>query len=149
MWNIQQVKQFLPFVTMQQRLLHASVNERFRGHHRWLLFCIAVLTDTHNTDYRNCLMNFVRCSNVLRNYMVVSSVGLGQFVEYFTSGVRRADKKYFESEGMKYDFLEGFVENIVYPLITFLVKISLIFTIIKSWTSMLGMKKKTFSKNRI
>ncbi|WP_347485115.1 antiviral RADAR system adenosine deaminase RdrB [Enterobacter sp. HNDS-6] len=106
-WNIQQVKQFLPFVTMQQRLLHASVDERFRGHHRWLLFCIAVLTDTHNTDYRNCLMNFVRCSNVLRNYMVVSSVGLGQFVEYFTSGVRRADKKYFESEGMKYDFLEG------------------------------------------
>lgn len=106
-WTIQQVKQFLPCVTMQQRFLHASVNERFRGHHRWLLFCIAVLTDTHNTDYRNCLMNFVRCSNVLRNYMVVSSVGLGQFVEYFTSGVRRADKKYFESEGMKYDFLEG------------------------------------------
>lgn len=103
-WTLQDIKRLLPCANLQQRLLHASVNEDYRGHHRWLLFCSALMVDVFNNDYMNCLTNFIRCSNILRNYMVVSSVGLGQFVEFFTSGGRRANKKYFENEGMKYDF---------------------------------------------
>jgi len=102
-WSLQNISKTLPCKNIQQKLLHSSINESYRGHHRWLLFCSALLVDTYNDNYMSCLTNFIRCSNILRNYMVVSAVGLGQFVEYFTSGIRRADKKYFEEEGMKYD----------------------------------------------
>lgn len=89
--------------TMQQRILHVAVQSQARGHQRWLLFCCGLMLGKHKPDYMGCLTNLIRISNVLRNYMVVSAVGLGQFVEYFGFDARRSDRKLFTHEVTRYD----------------------------------------------
>ncbi|WP_145603026.1 antiviral RADAR system adenosine deaminase RdrB [Yersinia intermedia] len=89
--------------TIQQRALYIALQPEERGHQRWLLFCCGLMLGNHRADYIGCLANLIRVSNVLRNYMVVSAVGLGQFVEYFGFDVRRQDKKLFKQEVTRYD----------------------------------------------
>ncbi|MBQ4837358.1 antiviral RADAR system adenosine deaminase RdrB [Pseudoalteromonas luteoviolacea] len=47
----------------------------------WVLFCLGVLANFKRTP--KMASQFVRASNILRNYMVVWGTGLGQFVESF------------------------------------------------------------------
>ncbi|MBG0749702.1 MULTISPECIES: antiviral RADAR system adenosine deaminase RdrB [Pectobacterium] len=89
--------------TLQQRLLHVSIQPHFKGYHRWMLFCAGLIIGHHRTDYLGCLDNFIRVSNVLRNYMVVSAVGLGQFVEFFRFDARRPNKSLFTTEVTRFD----------------------------------------------
>ena len=73
------------FETAAQQLLAASHLQQHQSANRWLLFCIGLLEPTKHKDtcYQTTLDGFIRTSNILRNYMIVSGVGLGQFVEYF------------------------------------------------------------------
>ncbi|WP_350239038.1 hypothetical protein U1R68_09500 [Pectobacterium colocasium] len=89
--------------TLQQRLLHISMQPHMQGHHRWMLFCAGLIFGQHRVDYLSCLDNFIRVSHVLRNYMVVSAVGLGQFVEFFGFDARRQDKTLFKKEVARFD----------------------------------------------
>ncbi|WP_350312283.1 hypothetical protein OHJ28_12420 [Dickeya fangzhongdai] len=87
----------------QQQLLYAATQQDHAGSQRWLLFCTALLLGTSQIDYDSVLSNLIRVSMILRNYMVVSAVGLGQFVEYFGADVRRADKRFFKQQVPRYD----------------------------------------------
>ncbi|MDY4347644.1 MULTISPECIES: antiviral RADAR system adenosine deaminase RdrB [Pectobacterium] len=89
--------------TLEQRLLHISMQPHMKGHHRWMLFCAGLMFGNHRADYLGCLNNFIRVSHVLRNYMVVSAVGLGQFVEFFGFDARRQDKTLFNKEVTRFD----------------------------------------------
>lgn len=89
--------------TVQQRILYASAQPQHKGYQRWLLFCCGLMLGEHQADYRSTLSNFIRASNILRNYMVVSAVGLGQFVEFFNTKVRRLDNHYSKQEVVRYD----------------------------------------------
>lgn len=90
-------------VTQQQRILQIAIQSDEQGHKRWMLFCCGLMLGEHAAGYEHCLGNLIRVSNILRNYMVVSAVGLGQFVEYFSFGARRADKDLFRREAVRYD----------------------------------------------
>ncbi|WES90421.1 antiviral RADAR system adenosine deaminase RdrB [Dickeya fangzhongdai] len=89
--------------TMQQRILQASSMSRYSGHQRWLLFCCGMMLRQHALAYQDGLDNLIRASIMLRNYMVVSGVGLGQFVEFFSTDIRRVDKPYFSGQVIHYD----------------------------------------------
>lgn len=89
--------------TVQQRMLYTAIRSKEQGHQRWLLFCCGLILGEHDSNYNKVLSNLIRVSNVLRNYMVVSAVGLGQFVEYFGFGPRRQNRKLFQQEVTKYD----------------------------------------------
>ncbi|BBN83698.1 hypothetical protein PA25_36830 [Pseudoalteromonas sp. A25] len=47
---------------------------------RWLLYCLGILSTHSNLNLLKS--QFIRTSNILRNYMVVSGVGLSQFVNH-------------------------------------------------------------------
>lgn len=75
----------------KQLLCHAE-NPQFASQQRWLVWCCGLLlfeSSAQRQDFSDHksfspqLLGFIRASNVLRNYMVVSGVGLGQFVEFF------------------------------------------------------------------
>jgi len=73
------------FDTTAQKLLASSHLQQQQSASRWILFCVGILEPIKDNrpDYQRILDCFIRTSNVLRNYMIVSGVGLGQFVEYF------------------------------------------------------------------
>jgi adenosine deaminase len=54
---------------------------------RWLLFCTGILALDSSAD--KLVSQFVRVSNILRNYIIVSGTGLSQFVESSRFGARR------------------------------------------------------------
>ncbi|MCW2480585.1 antiviral RADAR system adenosine deaminase RdrB [Candidatus Symbiopectobacterium sp. NZEC135] len=89
--------------TEQQKLLFAAVQKKYSGHQRWLLFCCGMMLDEHQSDYQSGLSNLIRISTILRNYMVVSSVGLGQFIEFFGAKIRRANPDYSIQQVVRYD----------------------------------------------
>lgn len=67
-----------------QRLLIAAINEN--GSASWLLLTIAILLllrRSKSTYQISLARTFIQTASVLRNYMVVSGVGLGDFVDYF------------------------------------------------------------------
>ncbi|HEM7187838.1 TPA: hypothetical protein U2I61_002321 [Providencia rettgeri] len=102
-WLLNDFAHIRDAVTLQQRILYMSMKPGERGHQRWLLFCCGLMLGEHNSSYYNALSNLIRAGNILRNYMVVSAVGLGQFVEYFGFAPRRQNKKLFHQEVTKYD----------------------------------------------
>lgn len=53
----------------------------------WVLFCLGALANFKNTP--QMAAQFVRASNILRNYMIVWGTGLGQFVESFSFSARK------------------------------------------------------------
>lgn len=89
---------------IQQNLLYVAMQQEVRAHQRWMLLCCGLLIGNEDPTYHNCLSNLIRTSNILRNYMVVSAVGLGQFVEFFKFPLRTGDKKLFTQEVTQYDF---------------------------------------------
>lgn len=73
-----------------QRLLVAATNEN--GPASWLLLTTAILLLLRQSKsvYQTSLVQaFIQTSSVLRNYMVVSGVGLGDFVDYFGFNYRK------------------------------------------------------------
>lgn len=87
----------------QQLLHHAASPTDYPGHKRWLLFCCGLMLQRRTVSYQSGLENLIRACMILRNYMVVSAVGLGQFVEFFTTDIRRANKSYFKEQVVRYD----------------------------------------------
>ncbi|MEQ3493089.1 antiviral RADAR system adenosine deaminase RdrB [Vibrio sp. SSH13-20] len=59
----------------------------------WIEFCAALLLDKSEEEHA-LLEQFIRLSNIFRNYMIVSGVGLTQFVDFF----RFKPRKGFESK---------------------------------------------------
>ncbi|ACZ76762.1 conserved hypothetical protein [Dickeya parazeae Ech586] len=102
-WSLRDSTLITPPDSGQQQLLYAAMQQGHAGAQRWLLFCSGLLLRTSQPDYDSVLSNLIRASMILRNYMVVSAVGLGQFVEYFGTDVRRADKRFSREQVPRYD----------------------------------------------
>ncbi|MCF6456315.1 antiviral RADAR system adenosine deaminase RdrB [Pseudoalteromonas sp. MMG024] len=73
--------------SLSQKAYLASHFKPVRSDIRWVLFCLGVLANFKNTS--NMASQFVRASNILRNYMIVWGAGLGQFVESFSFSARK------------------------------------------------------------
>lgn len=89
--------------TPQQRILKTATQTHPFGHQRWLLFCCGLMMNTSTNHYPSVLINLIRVCNILRNYMVVSAVGLGQFVDYFDVGRLGASKDNSNSDTVDFD----------------------------------------------
>lgn len=80
-----------------RQLLFHALHSSGSSVNRWLLFCCGLMLHeqqkTQQTDFNCQLLALIRASNVLRNYMITSAVGLGQFVEYFGFKKRKAKNK--------------------------------------------------------
>ncbi|WP_052141000.1 antiviral RADAR system adenosine deaminase RdrB [Pseudoalteromonas piratica] len=57
---------------------------------KWLLFCLGTLWLEQTNENKTAIDQFVRVSNILRNYMVVWGVGLSQFVTFFGFSARNS-----------------------------------------------------------
>lgn len=66
---------------------------------RWLMFCLYTLTKTTSKTIHVDRSRLIRCSNIFRSYMMVSGVGLGQFVTSFGFSLRKSRTK---SNGLDY-----------------------------------------------
>ena len=84
----------------RQLLFHAQ-KTHLQSRQGWLAWCCGLLwcsaskplssAAIHPTNnFNQQLLGFIRASNVLRNYMVVSATGLGQFVRFFGFEHRRS-----------------------------------------------------------
>ncbi|HHF0488479.1 hypothetical protein P3381_07800 [Vibrio parahaemolyticus] len=71
-------------------LMNAAAN--LDHHASWILITTAIsllLRRVRNPHSKKCLTAFIVTSSILRNYMVVSGVGLGDFVRYFNFNYRK------------------------------------------------------------
>jgi hypothetical protein len=100
------------FTTPAQQFLGASNVSNDHNHSRWILFALGLLShksinkeDTKH--FQSTLSCFIRSSNITRNYMIHSGVGLKQFVSFFGFKNRRVDSNYdgleHRANGLKYD----------------------------------------------
>ncbi|HGM9974776.1 TPA: antiviral RADAR system adenosine deaminase RdrB [Proteus mirabilis] len=73
-----------------QLILNNIFKDNIEQKSKWLLFCISLILDneSNNDTYNRFLNNFIITTNILRNYIIVSGVGLGQFVQHFGLGIR-------------------------------------------------------------
>lgn len=79
--------------TPAQKIVKNAVSRTDGNATAWIEFCVAVLHDVGSEEHP-LLEQFVRVSNIFRNYMIVSGVGLTQFVDFF----RFKSRKGFKSE---------------------------------------------------
>lgn len=86
------IKSLYQPATPQQRILSLSTDNDLTGHARWLLFCFGLIMGKEQPSYELVLNNLIRGCNILRNYMVVSALGLGQFIDFF--GASRMGTRY-------------------------------------------------------
>lgn len=89
--------------SLSQRLLQAALDEKSTG--RWLLLITALLLAPQKLNQYGLLSSFILCANILRNYMVVSGVGLGDFVSFFSFSYRKpvSNKASYTTHGLLYD----------------------------------------------
>lgn len=73
---------------------------------RWLLYTTGLLTDN---SANISLIKLIRLCNILRNYMIVSGVGLSQFVEVSRFGMRRSRSEQQNKEQI--DNFEADIDN--------------------------------------
>lgn len=93
--TLDDIKSLYQPATAQQRILSLSTVNDLTGHAKWLLFCFGLMVGKEQPSYQLVLNNLIRGCNILRNYMVVSSLGLGQFMDFFGAarmGVQREKK---------------------------------------------------------
>jgi hypothetical protein len=62
---------------------------------RWIMFCLYNLAKTSNSKNKLKLNRLIRCGNILRSYMMVAGVGLGQFVTHFVFSHRKSNSRDF------------------------------------------------------
>lgn len=79
--------------TPAQKLAKNAISRTDGNATAWIEFCVALLLDKSGEEHP-LLEQFVRLSNIFRNYMIVSGVGLTQFVDFF----RFKSRKGFESK---------------------------------------------------
>lgn len=93
--------------SLSQRLLQAALNEKSTG--RWLLLITALLLAPKKLNQNGLLSSFILCANILRNYMVVSGVGLGDFVSYFTFSYRKptSNSSSYKAHSLLHDLPEN------------------------------------------
>lgn len=94
-------------VTLQQGVFYEAAQHKYHAHQRWLLYTCGIMLGAEYEDYANALSNLIRVSNILRNYMVVSAVGLGQFIDFFGFDYRRIAKKSDTENRIHYDSSAG------------------------------------------
>ncbi|MGI2069752.1 antiviral RADAR system adenosine deaminase RdrB [Shewanella baltica] len=99
-------------ITASQNLLSSSHNFQGKSANRWLMFCCGLLCKKNQSEAYNAqLQRLIRSSNILRNYMTVSGVGLSQFVEYFNFKHRMvgnlSDRIDFKSHSLSYDITQN------------------------------------------
>ncbi|OCH18118.1 hypothetical protein A6E05_12340 [Aliivibrio sp. 1S165] len=94
-------------------LLASAVNES--GPASWVLITTAImllLRQTSNIHKKKYLTAFIMTSSVLRNYMVVSGVGLGDFVQYFKFGYRKPIAGInYRKQSQLYDLTEHYLRE--------------------------------------
>ncbi|HBW0111766.1 TPA: hypothetical protein MEB24_003900 [Klebsiella aerogenes] len=74
----------LPLSNDVNHLLIASTDEE--GHSSWIMIATSIVLQLMNpktASHKSLLQTFIQCSSIMRNYMVVSGVGLGDFVTFF------------------------------------------------------------------
>ncbi|MDG2747123.1 hypothetical protein P7M10_13460 [Vibrio parahaemolyticus] len=79
--------------TPAQKLAKNAISRTDDNATAWIEFCVALLLDK-GVEEHLLLDQFVRLSNIFRNYMIVSGVGLTQFVDFF----RFRSRKGFNSD---------------------------------------------------
>lgn len=89
--------------SLSQRLLQAALDEKSTG--CWLLLITALLLAPQKINKDGLLSSFILCANILRNYMVVSGVGLGDFVSFFSFSYRKpiSNKAGYSTHGLLHD----------------------------------------------
>ena len=92
--------------TLAQKAFLQAHCKPVRSDIRWLLFCIGVVS-TELKDPTTAAQ-FIRVSNILRNYMIVWGTGLSQFVESFGFSARK--KRYLPYQNNSR--LDGLVADI-------------------------------------
>lgn len=92
--------------TLAQKAFLQAHCKPVRSDVRWLLFCIGVVS----TELKDPTIaaQFIRVSNILRNYMIVWGTGLSQFVESFGFSARK--KRYLPYQNNSR--LDGLVADI-------------------------------------
>lgn len=88
-----------------QLILSNIFKDNIEQKSRWLLFCISFILDnnSNNDNYNRNLNNFIINTNILRNYIIVSGVGLGQFVQHFGLDVRYYLTNKSKADNILYD----------------------------------------------
>lgn len=71
-----------------QKIVMNSIARTDSNSTGWIEFCVGVLLDKGYQEHP-LLEQFVRVSNIFRNYMIVSGVGLTQFVNFFRFKYRK------------------------------------------------------------
>ncbi|EKF9423693.1 antiviral RADAR system adenosine deaminase RdrB [Vibrio cholerae] len=77
--------------TPAQKLVKNATSRTDGNATAWIEFCVALLLDKNGEEHP-LLEQFIRLSNIFRNYMVVSGVGLTQFVDFFRFKSRKGFK---------------------------------------------------------
>ncbi|WP_071985891.1 antiviral RADAR system adenosine deaminase RdrB [Vibrio brasiliensis] len=89
-----------------QLLLIRSAKTELSSMKRWLLYTTAILLGSVD---KMAVLNLIRLCNILRNYMVVSGVGLSEFVT--TSRFRMRDTRAVQQQNSIIDGLEFDIED--------------------------------------
>jgi adenosine deaminase len=77
--------------TPAQKLAKNAISRTDGSATAWIEFCVALLLDKSGEEHP-LLEQFIRLSNIFRNYMIVSGVGLTQFVDFFRFKSRKGFK---------------------------------------------------------
>tara|TARA_Y100000588_G_scaffold127531_1_gene139757 strand:- start:6221 stop:8731 length:2511 start_codon:yes stop_codon:yes gene_type:complete len=92
--------------TQAQKLAKNAVSHINGNATVWIEFCVALLRDIGSEEHPT-LEQFVRISNIFRNYMIVSGVGLTQFVDFFRfkhrKGFTSKQNKQFSQQSLRAD----------------------------------------------
>ena len=94
--------------TLAQKSFLQAHCKPVRSDVRWLLFCIGVVS----TELKDpaTVAQFIRVSNILRNYMIVWGTGLSQFVESFGFSARKK-RDYAYQNNSRLDGLVADIDN--------------------------------------
>lgn len=72
------------------KLLLASIDGK--GNSSWLMITTAIILQLYkpiSSNHKSLLQSFIQSSSIMRNYMIVSGVGLGEFVTFFSFKYRK------------------------------------------------------------
>lgn len=85
---------------LDENLMSFVLDMNEDGAKRWLMLCLNSLSKSHDQMVMMSFSRLIRCSNILRSYMLVSGVGLSQFTDHFNFNYR---KPINQSNGLNYN----------------------------------------------
>jgi len=103
--------------TPAQELLQAAFNGQYSPQQRWLALVTGLLVYERNgkapADWRWALRAFMHAINILRSAMIGAGTGLGNFRDFFNTGLRKGrDKQAYLNVGMDHGFAPGVNANL-------------------------------------